>query len=205
MPKKILFISVVLLVMALFASACSASLAALPAVSTNPSSAELVEVEAADSGQLAAPAAQAPADPGLLAAYENTLAEIYEQVSPSVVNIRVIGGEQAVIFSPDQFPFQPETPEEPEMEVPQNSSLGSGFVWSKEGYIITNNHVIAGADEIEVTFADERVVNAEVIGTDPDSDLAVIQVDVPDEDLIPIQRADSAPRVGQLAVAIGNR
>ena len=204
MQKKTLIVPVVLVVVALFASACSSSLAALPALPANPSNTELVEVEAPDAGQPASLAAQSPVEPGLLAAYENTLTEIYDQVSPSVVNIRVIGGDHPVIFSPDQLPPLPESPEQPEMQLPPNSSLGSGFVWSNDGFIITNNHVIAGADEIEVTFANGSVVNAEVIGTDPDSDLAVIKVDLPQEDLVPIQLASSVPRVGQLAIAIGN-
>jgi S1-C subfamily serine protease len=195
--------------MALFASACSSTLAALQAITVNETSSELVDGalddKKSDQDQSAAPAAQIPVEPGLLAAYENTLTNIYEQVNPSVVNIRVIGGELPFLSDPGQLPPLPEMPEIPEGQLPPSSSLGSGFVWDEQGNIITNNHVIAGADEIEVTFADESVVNAEVIGTDPDSDLAVIKVDVPAQDLIPIQLAQSgSTKVGQLAIAIGN-
>lgn len=209
MHKKKLVLPVLLVVMALFASACSSILAALPAITVNETSSELVDGalndKKSDQDQSAAPAAQIPVEPGLLAAYENTLTNIYEQVNPSVVNIRVIGGELPFLSDPGQLPPLPEMPEIPEGQLPPSSSLGSGFVWDKQGNIITNNHVIAGADEIEVTFADESVVNAEVIGTDPDSDLAVIKVDVPAQDLIPIQLAQSgSTKVGQLAIAIGN-
>jgi len=209
MHKKRLVLPVLLVVMALFASACSSTLAALQAITVNETSSELVDGalddKKSDQDQSAAPAAQIPVEPGLLAAYENTLTNIYEQVSPSVVNIRVIGGELPFLSGPGQLPPLPEMPEIPEGQLPPSSSLGSGFVWDEQGNIITNNHVIAGADEIEVTFADESVVNAEVIGTDPDSDLAVIKVDVPAQDLIPIQLAQSgSTKVGQLAIAIGN-
>jgi serine protease Do len=209
MHKKRLVLPVLLVVMALFASACSSTLAALQAITVNETSSELVDGalddKKSDQDQSAAPAAQIPVEPGLLAAYENTLTNIYEQVSPSVVNIRVIGGELPFLSDPGQLPPLPEMPEIPEGQLPPSSSLGSGFVWDEQGNIITNNHVIAGADEIEVTFADESVVNAEVIGTDPDSDLAVIKVDVPAQDLIPIQLAQSgSTKVGQLAIAIGN-
>jgi len=209
MPKKKLVIPVLLIVIALFATACSSTLVASPTRMTNETGSELVEValndQAQEEAQHAARAAQIPIEPGLLAAYENTLTEIYQQVSSSVVNIRVIGGELPLLFDPDQLPPTPDMPDLPEGQQPPSSSLGSGFVWDQQGYIITNNHVIAGADEIEVTFADETVVIAEVIGTDPDSDLAVIKVDLPAGDLEPIQLADSdSTRVGQLAIAIGN-
>ncbi len=209
MHKKRLVLPVLLVVMALFASACSSTLAALQAITVNETSSELVDGalddKKSDQDQSAAPGAQIPVEPGLLAAYENTLTNIYEQVNPSVVNIRVIGGELPFLSDPGQLPPLPEMPEIPEGQLPPRSSLGSGFVWDEQGNIITNNHVIAGADEIEVTFADESVVNAEVIGTDPDSDLAVIKVDVPAQDLIPIQLAQSgSTKVGQLAIAIGN-
>ena len=83
--------------------------------------------------------------------------------------------------------------------------LGSGFVWDKQGHIVTNNHVVDGAEKVTVTFADGLTLEAEVIGRDPESDLAVIKVDASKADLRPITLADSTQlRVGQFAVAIGN-
>ena len=206
MQKKKLVVPVLLIVVAMFASACSSAVGTLPANSAAEVSGELVEVSLndlkQDEGQPAAPAPQIPVEPGLLAAYENTLTGIYEKVSPSVVNIRVIGGELPFLSDPGQLPPLPDLPEG---QQPPNQSLGSGFVWDTQGNIITNNHVISAADEIEVTFSNETVATAEVVGTDPDSDLAVIKVDVPADGLQPIQLADSgSTRVGQLAIAIGN-
>jgi S1-C subfamily serine protease len=84
-------------------------------------------------------------------------------------------------------------------------ALGSGFVWDKQGHIVTNNHVVAEASTINVVFSDGSIVPAKTVGTDPDSDLAVIQVDVPTDRLQPVTLADSTKvQVGQLAVAIGN-
>lgn len=206
MQKKNIVIPVLLIMIALFASACSSVTAALPSTLADSASSDVVEVALNDqipaAENPAAPAAQAPVEPGLLAAYENTLTDIYNQVSPSVVNIRVVGGEQSLTFDPDLFPDMPDLPES---HIPQSQSLGSGFVWDNQGHIITNNHVISGAEKIEVTFADGTVVIAEVIGTDPDSDLAVIKIDLPAEQLKPVQLANSEDtRVGQLAIAIGN-
>jgi S1-C subfamily serine protease len=90
------------------------------------------------------------------------------------------------------------------MPFPQQGQ-GSGFVWDREGHIVTNNHVVDGAEKITVTFYDDITVPGEVVGTDPNSDLAVVKVDLPASRLDPIQVADSTQvQVGQLAVAIGN-
>ncbi len=140
-----------------------------------------------------------------LAAYEGTLEDIYARVSPSVVNIQVV---QKVAVSPSQFPFAL-TPEEQlqggEEQYQYSQGSGSGFVWDKEGHIVTNNHVVEGADKIQVIFSDGVTVDATVVGTDPDSDLAVIKVERPAESLVPVALGDSTQlRVGQLAIAIGN-
>src|SRR6185503_12813852 len=77
--------------------------------------------------------------------------------------------------------------------------------WDQEGHIVTNNHVVGGADRIQVTFSDGTTVPATLVGADPDSDLAVVKVDVGAEKLHPVQMADSKSiQVGQLAIAIGN-
>jgi 2-alkenal reductase len=138
---------------------------------------------------------------------EAVLEQIYERVSPSVVNIRVIQKQEVM------FPTLPEIPGFPffNLPVPQgpqeyySEGLGSGFVWDKDGYIVTNNHVVAGADRISVTFQDGTTVSGTLIGSDPDSDLAVVKVEISTDNLQPVQVADSTQlKVGQLAVAIGN-
>ncbi len=138
---------------------------------------------------------------------EAILEQIYMQVSPSVVNIRIVQKQEAM------FPTLPEIPGFPGFNLPfpqgpqeyYSKGLGSGFVWDKEGHIVTNNHVVAGADRISVTFQDGTTVPGEVVGTDPDSDLAVVKVELSAEQLQPVQVADSTQvKVGQLAVAIGN-
>jgi serine protease Do len=144
---------------------------------------------------------------GTMAAFEGSLEELYEYVNPSVVNIRVVQKDVVTSTIPEipGFPFfgQP-SPEQPQERFQQAS--GSGFVWDQEGHIVTNNHVVDGANEIEVTFADGTVRQATLVGADPDSDLAVVKVeDMSAEALQPVQLADSTQlKVGQLAIAIGN-
>ena len=130
-----------------------------------------------------------------LAAYQQTLEQIYQKVIPSVVNVEVV--LSSTTFVPRRLggsgaPIQ-------------QSALGSGFVWDTQGHIVTNNHVIDGATKISVTFADGTMVSAKLVGADPNSDLAVIQVQVPASELKPVELMDSAQvSVGQVAIAIGN-
>ena len=87
-----------------------------------------------------------------------------------------------------------------------DSRLGSGFVYDKNGHIITNNHVVSGGGRLDVTFLDGTVYRASLIGSDPFTDLAVLYVkEVPSEKLVPLPLADSsAIRVGEQVAAIGN-
>lgn len=108
-----------------------------------------------------------------------TFANVYQQVSPSVVSINVFSSSGA--------------------------GSGSGFVIDEQGHILTNNHVVFGASEIVVNFIDGTITRAEVVGLDPDSDLAVIQVDIPQERLLPVTFGDStALTVGQTVLAVGS-
>lgn len=85
----------------------------------------------------------------------------------------------------------------------EQTGLGSGVIVSSEGYILTNNHVIAGADAIEVVLNDSRRAKAKVIGTDPDSDLAVLKINLPKLPVITLGNSDQA-LVGDVVLAIGN-
>lgn len=156
-------------------------------------------------------AAQSGAD--LIAAYEGVLQRIYEQVNPSVVHIQVVQkGKSITSLLPRDHPAIPEWPEIPglptppeELELPPQRGTGSGFVWDTQGHIVTNYHVVQDAAEISVIFHDGTMVDGEVIGTDPDNDLAVVKVDMPAEQLKPVTLGDSTEvKVGELVVAIGN-
>jgi Do/DeqQ family serine protease len=133
-----------------------------------------------------------------------SLAPVLEQVTPSVVNIYT--QTRVRVRSPlmdDPF-FRRffNIPDIPRERISQ--SLGSGvIVDDAEGYVLTNNHVISGADDISVTLSDGRSFEAEVIGTDPDTDLAMVRI--PAQELQALPFADSNRlRVGDFVVAVGN-
>jgi 2-alkenal reductase len=110
---------------------------------------------------------------------EQALIELYQRVNPSVVAILV--------------------------ETAAGGGQGSGFVYDLEGHIVTNHHVVEDSQSIEVDFSSGLKVRGRVLGSDPDSDLAVVEVDVPADQLIPVALGDSDQvRVGQRVVAIGN-
>ena len=197
MKPKFYFTSSVLLVFAfLFLTACAAP----------QQSAEVSEPlnNLAVSTLLETPAAT---DPVIEASLNGSLGEIYDQVSPSVVHVQITqqaGANNGSIPKIPQIPGVPGHPDLPQSNAPLRGE-GSGFVWDKDGHIITNNHVIDGAEKITVIFADGRMKDATVVGADPDSDLAVLVVDVPADQLQPVTLADStALKVGDLTIAIGN-
>lgn len=146
----------------------------------------------------------------IVAAQEQVLTGIYNRVVPSVVQIRAtyrVGQQQGLPNFPNipGFPFdQPQdSPQDPH-DLFQHSS-GSGFVWDDQGHIVTNHHVIDGAERVTVVFSDHTELEAEILGSDPDSDLAVLQVEVNETTTRPVELGDSdAVQVGQMAVAIGN-
>ncbi len=136
-------------------------------------------VEAKAAPAVSGDAAPAPALAGLptfsLSETEQDLIALYERANPGVVHIVTNAGE------------------------------GSGFVYDTAGHIVTNNHVVEGASRLAVRFADGNEATARLVGADPDSDLAVLQVEVPSARLTAIPIGDSAAlRVGQFVVAIGN-
>jgi serine protease Do len=136
----------------------------------------------------------------------NSFADLAERSSPGVVNIstkKTVVGHSLEDFFPFPFgeQFGPEGPTPRERLVP---SLGSGFVISKDGYIVTNNHVIEEVDSITVRFNDGAELPAEVIGRDPKTDIALIRVK-PERDLFALPLGDSERvRPGEWVVAIGN-
>ena len=154
--------------------------------------------------------------PGLAQAHGGApdFADLADELVPSVVNISTSQETQAggapnmppnspfERFFRDYFERRGEQPQN--RPTPRPNSLGSGFVVDEDGYIVTNNHVIAEASEITVTFSDGESLPAEIIGRDPKTDIALLKVDPP-EPLSAVSWGDSdTARVGNWAVAIGN-
>jgi len=132
--------------------------------------------------------------------FQDVLEGIYRQVSPSVVIINVT--EEASAGSGQGFfPFFGQAPQSGQAQ----QELASGFVWDNRGDIVTNNHVIDGAATITVSFSDGTQATGSMIGADPNSDLAVVRVNVGASLLHPVQMGDSSNlQVGQIVIAIGN-
>lgn len=209
--KKFLIKSVASILLVLGLVGCSA--VTLPIQSTMGSSSSAhVASAAVQQSQTGQPAAAPITKNETMTALESELEQIYTQISPSVVSIQV-SKKTDLAASPQfqQMPFffgQPfgfgQNPQQQPRQFYQHGA-GSGFVWDTSGHIITNNHVVDGADSINVTFANETTIPAKVVGTDPDSDLAVLKVDLPADQLKPVTLADSTQiKVGQLSVAVGN-
>jgi S1-C subfamily serine protease len=127
---------------------------------------------------------------GDLGADERTNMQIFEQAAPSVTYIT------NKRFQRDIFSFNV-------MEIPQGT--GSGFLWDDKGHIVTNFHVIYEADEIEVKLQNGKSYDASIVGTDPDHDLAVLQINAMNPNIPPVMIGSSNDlRVGQKVLAIGN-
>src|SRR6266849_3470918 len=123
-----------------------------------------------------------PPDGELLDAYSEAVAGAAERVSPSVVNVEIFRREGA-----DERP----------------AGTGSGFLFTPDGFVLTNSHVVAHANRISVTLLDGRRADGTVVGSDPDSDLAVVRIST--SGLVPVTFGDSGKvRVGQVAIAIGS-
>src|SRR5471032_848972 len=133
-----------------------------------------------------------------------TYADAVVIAAPAVVNLyttKVINKPNHLLFEDPQFRrfFGDNSPKQRRME----SSLGSGVIMSPEGYILTNNHVTTGADQIVVALRDGRETLARVVGSDPETDLAVLKIDLKSLPSITIGRSEGL-RVGDVALAIGN-
>jgi len=157
-----------------------------------------------DSRRVSAPAAPAPpAGAAALASLSEAFASVAEHVKPSVVFIKSGKTERRqhpqIQVPPGMEQFFPRMPQAPDFQ----QSAGSGFIVSKDGYILTNDHVVDGSDQVTVRLLDRREFKAKVIGTDPGTDLAVLKIDA--DNLTPAPLGDSdASRVGEWVLAVGN-
>jgi serine protease Do len=146
----------------------------------------------------------APAGAAKLADLSEAFASVAEHVKPSVVFIKSGKTERTqgprMVIPPGMEQFFPRLPQQgPEFQ----ESAGSGFIVSKDGYILTNDHVVDGSDQVTVRLLDRREFKAKVVGTDPGTDLAVVKIDA--DNLTPAPLGDSdATRVGEWVLAVGN-
>ena len=139
-----------------------------------------------ESGQLSESQQPEESDQEILSAFNNAVSNVADEVKPSVVNIKVTV-EQQDIFG----------------NLQEGEGVGSGVIYSSDGYIITNNHVAGSAKELVVTLNDGTEYPAKLIGTDENTDIAVIKIEA--TDLVPAEftSADNI-KVGELAIAVGS-
>lgn len=140
-------------------------------------------------------------------AAQNSYADVVSRVAPAVVTVH----SQIRVRAPQQFPFMDDpffrqffgdrgmTPQQPQRE----SSLGSGVVVSQDGYILTNHHVIDGAEQIKVDLNDGRTLDAKLVGSDKPSDLAVLKIEASSLPVLQLGNSDNV-RVGDVVLAVGN-
>jgi serine protease Do len=162
-------------------------------------------------GGTAKPVAQAPAPRAADPQVAGALPESYpwmrlaEKLTPAVVNVRTTGEARRLRTPPVPEPFRrffPPAPEGGEPEV-RPRGLGSGFVIEADGYIVTNHHVVDGSKSIEVQLADGRTFTPKVVGSDPETDLALLKIDATGLPVIPLG-SSSELRVAEPVMAIGN-
>jgi len=142
-------------------------------------------------------------------ALQNSYADVVTRVAPAVVTVR---SERRGSRAAQQHPFMddpmfreffgqrmPNMPQTPRRQ----EGLGSGVIVTADGYLLTNHHVVDGADEIRVELSDRRVLTAKIVGSDPPSDLAVLKIDASNLPVLPLGDSDKV-RVGDVALAVGN-
>jgi len=138
----------------------------------------------------------------------NSYADVVSRVAPAVVTVRsarrVRPAQQHPFFDDPRFrEFFGMRPRVPQNEAPRTQGLGSGVIVSADGYVLTNHHVIDGAEEVTVELSDHRSFSAKLVGSDPPSDLAVLKIDERNLPVLSIGDSDRA-RVGDVVLALGN-
>lgn len=149
-----------------------------------------------------APPVEAP--PEELLTTQRAFSEVSTKVTPAVVNIQAARVRRVPQLGPMFEDFFGEMFKRHPQRQRQTKSLGSGVIISAAGYILTNEHVVKGAEEIKVKLADGRIFDGVLIGTDPDTDVAVLKIEDSNELPVAVLGDSDALQVGQWALAIGN-
>jgi len=184
--------------------AAAVALVAVTGYSVGQTQAGRGSAAAASAPVSAAPVTTTATAPPLTTSY----AEVVSAAAPAVVTVRV---DKRASIVPTDLPDDPmfreffgrrfQLPQQP--RVPRQSGLGSGVIATPDGYILTNNHVIEGAERVRVELTDRRSFDAKVVGTDPASDLALLKIDASNLETLPIGDS-SRVKVGDVVLAIGN-
>lgn len=149
-------------------------------------------------GEAEAPVKDVPAD---LLSTQKAFSEVAKKVTPCVVNISTISKKKIIQPFFEMNPFFEDFFSAPQTR--RDKSLGSGFILSKDGYIVTNDHVVRDAESVRVKLSNDKVYDAKVVGGDQKTDIAVIKIDAAD---LPVAVLGDSEKleVGQWAIAIGN-
>jgi len=156
-----------------------------------------------ETGKADSPVKDVPKD---ILATQQAFVNLVKVVTPAVVNISTVSKKKVVqpLFEMSPFfgDFFEEAPARPRYR--QESSLGSGFIINRDGYIITNDHVVRDAESIQVKLSNEKIYDAKIVGSDPKSDIAVIRINSKEPLPVAVLGDSDKLQVGQWAVAIGN-
>ena len=177
---------------------CTTVLLMLFGCSSPPQDEPLLFTSKRPAAEADAPVKEVPAD---VMAAQRAFTAVSKAATPSVVNISTLGRRKVVRPVTEFPPFFDEFFGGP--QVRQNRSLGSGFIISRDGYIVTNEHVVREAESVQVKLSNDRVYQARVVGGDPKTDIAVIKIEAAD---LPVAVLGDSDRLeaGQWAIAIGN-
>ena len=149
-------------------------------------------------GEAEAPVKDVPTD---ILSTQKAFTNVSKKVTPSVVNISTVSRKKVIQPFFEANPFFEDFFGAPQTR--QDKSLGSGFLISKDGYIVTNNHVVHDAESVQVKLSNDKVYDAKVVGGDPKTDIAVIKINSTDLPVAVFGNSDKL-EVGQWAIAIGN-
>ena len=135
--------------------------------------------------------------------FNDAIVDIAEKTNPAVVTVNTEKTQEVQLMNPFSFFGDPRGQIEPKTQERTQKGLGSGVIVSEDGLIITNNHVIAGADEIKIRLYNGDEIQAELIGADPQTDIAVLKIDAKNLPAVALGNSDRA-KVGSFVLAIGS-